>query len=293
MRIVRIPKRKGDWRVVVVPDKDQAERLRGLLPRLAAAERRLAVRLGVEAVAHGFIAGRSPVTNAWRHVGYQVTIAMDLADWFDSVRREQIAAALARADEDRGLADAVCHEGRPAQGLPTSPTAANLAAVALDREICDRLRALSCGSSYTRYADDLSISLQTTDGDAVRRALASVREAVAQFGWRVQETKTAVQWARAGRRTVTGIAVGPDSIAVPRTMRRRLRAAMYQDAHSASCQGLREWCRLRLPIAARPSRWYGQGLVVSVMLGPVADPEPHKPVRPGSSGSKSRKYQLD
>lgn len=265
-RIMRIPKRAGEWRLVVVPTGAQRNRLRGLLPRLMAAERRLAAQYGVERVAHGFVAGRSPITNAWLHVGYDVTVSMDLAAWFDSIRQEQVAEALAAAGEDREIAEQICYGGRPAQGLPTSPAAANLAAVKMDREILDRLTQVSASARYTRYADDLTISLHTSERAVVCEVVALARQTAAEHGWTLRGDKTTIQWARAGRRIITGVAVDARGIGVPRAMRRRLRAALHRDMRSPECQGLLEWCRLRLPAAARPGRRY-EGVPVLLSSG--------------------------
>lgn len=293
MNIVRIPKRSGEYRTIVVPSNEERIYLRSLLRRLAPAERRLAVARGVDCVAHGFIAGRSPVTNAWLHVGYAVSVSMDLASWFDSVRQEQVAAALEAAGEDPALADRVCWRGHPAQGLPTSPTAANLAAIAMDRDIIDALATLSCAARYTRYADDMTISLQTTDESVVRAVIEQVRRVVERQQWTIRQDKTLIQWARAGRRVITGVAVGPREIAVPRRVRRRLRAAEHRHAGSGACRGLREWCRLRLPAAARPVRRYDGGQIL-VLSGTPSDKEsPELSVRsipPAVDGG--RQYRL-
>ena len=39
---------------------------------------------------HGFMPGRSPVTNAMQHIGYEHTLSMDMADFFDTVTPEMV-----------------------------------------------------------------------------------------------------------------------------------------------------------------------------------------------------------
>ena len=45
---------------------------------------------GVEDIQYGFIKDRNVVTAANMHIGYQVSIGMDISDFFDSVTREHI-----------------------------------------------------------------------------------------------------------------------------------------------------------------------------------------------------------
>jgi hypothetical protein len=54
---------------------------------------------------------------------------------------------------------AILYSGRAAQGLPSSPAAANLAGADLDAGILERLKDLDLRVVYTRYADDLSFLL--------------------------------------------------------------------------------------------------------------------------------------
>jgi hypothetical protein len=249
VREVRIPKGNGRYREIVVPSRHERATLRELLPRLTAAERRFATQCGVAHVAHGFVTGRSPVTNAQAHVGagWRATITLDLASWFDSVTEAQIAVALSAAGEDPTLAARITYQGRAAQGLPTSPCAANLAAVALDAEIERRLAALDVAYRYTRYADDLTISIASDDWAAIHHVIAEVAAAVAARAWQIAPHKTHVYLARAGWRIVTGVAVGETAIRPTRDLRRRLRAARYAAPESRETRGLAEWAALRPP----------------------------------------------
>jgi hypothetical protein len=89
MKEIRISKGNGKYRVVYSPDKTERKKLKKLLPIIASAERTVAGKYGVAHGAHGFIRGRSPVTCARAHIGFKVTISMDLESWFDSVRQER------------------------------------------------------------------------------------------------------------------------------------------------------------------------------------------------------------
>lgn len=269
-KILHGPGRKV--RVVYLPAPAEQERLRALLPELQQAERQAAAAAGIPDVAHGFVVGRSPVTAAWAHVGpFALTVSVDLRGWFDHVRPEQIADGLKRAGwpDERAVttANSLCRRGvppsprpdelAPRQGLATSPTAANLAAVAFDAQVVAALTEKWSASRwvYTRYADDLCVSLTADDNRGQARAVIAILEEVAnRFGWPVAVEKTSVYYARAGRRVVCGIAVGPDRIYPKRSDRRRLRAARRNDPDSSSCRGLAEWCSLKRPRACRRGR---------------------------------------
>lgn len=252
MREIRIPKGNGRYRQIVVPSRRERDDLRALLPRIAAAERRLAERYGVAHVAHGFVTGRSPVTHAQAHVGeWAATVTLDLAAWFDSVTVDQVRKALVEAGEDPALADRITYQGRAAQGLPTSPCAANLVGVRFDADLIRRLDRIGVEYLYTRYADDLTISAASDDRAVIDRVIAAANEAAAVLSWTVAAHKTHVYLARAGRRVVTGIAVGRDAIRPTRKLRRRLRAARHGAPDASATRGLAEWARLRLPRTQR------------------------------------------
>lgn len=249
-------------RAVYCPDYGERRGFRRLGRRLAVLERRAAAAAGVAHVAHGFVCGRSPVTCATAHVGAAVTVSADVSGWYDSVTVEQIAAGLRLAGLPAAaasrMAAAACRTAsapspsadRPAprQGLPSSPAAANLAAVAVDADIVAGLDALGVRYTYTRYADDMVVSVYADDSrGTVDAVIAVLTRVVEGTGWRLSPAKTAIQRTRAGRRVVVGVSVGADDVRPPRSTRRRLRAALHSSPTAPQTAGLAEWCRLRLP----------------------------------------------
>lgn len=169
--------RKGaKVRAVYAPEGTEGRRSRKLARQLAAFERAAARSMSVESVSHGFVAGRSPVTAATAHIGAAVTISLDLSGWYDSVTPTQVvdgleAAGLPAAEATR-LGYAACQtadypsprpgELAPRQGMPSSPAAANIAAVLLDAAIVRSLAPSGERYVYTRYADDIVVSLFDT-----------------------------------------------------------------------------------------------------------------------------------
>lgn len=243
-----IPKRSGGVRVIYAPSPDERAALRALVPELTARAQAACPH------AHAFLPGRSPRTAAEIHARQPWVLSCDLRDFFDSVRREQIAAA----GVPDAILDQILVEGAPRQGLPTSPAAANLAAAALDARI---VAALPPGCTFTRYADDLTVGAPSRE--AVSQARAILEREVAVEGWTIHPRKWSLQDARAGRVVICGVVVGGDRApSATRTARRRLRAARHQAARGdqravRQARGLAEWCAMREPVLALLRRRLG------------------------------------
>ena len=208
--------------------------------------------------AHGFIRGRSIVTNASPHVGKIVVINFDVKDFFPSFgfRRvkglfhkrlgyaEHVATALAllctepprlevRFDERR-LWVALGERFVP-QGAPTSPAITNLLSSRLDRRLAGAARTRDF--VYTRYADDLTFS--GNDVEAVGGLMALVRRVIRSEGLEPNEAKTRVM-RRASRQEVTGVNVN-EKLGLARDEMRRLRAILHNcERHGLESQNRRD-----------------------------------------------------
>ncbi len=207
-------------------------------------------RLPVDPAAHGFVPGRSIVSNAAPHTGKPVVINLDLKEFFPSVnfRRvkglfrklgysEHVAVVLALlcTEPPRVAAELdgkVWHVALGSRVLPqgacTSPAITNALCRRLDR----RLSGLGKrhGYVYTRYADDLTFSGE--NGKAVGRLLRSVRSIVSAESFTEHPRKTKVM-RRARRQEVTGLTVNVRP-SVSRKELRQLRAIL----HNAAKHGL-------------------------------------------------------
>lgn len=256
MRFIKIPKKtRGQYREICSPNRHEKEILRTFLPALNVLCLR---RCGLHV--HGFMPGRSPVSNAAAHIGYQYTLSFDIADFFDSVRPEHVKEYL---DENTISKCFINRSGslRPSQGLPTSPQIANLAFIKADEEIIsflgDKGRIV-----YTRYADDLSFSFD--DYPIYQLLKENIPNIVAKYGFVVNNKKTHLQSAKFGRRRVTGVMVdnagltnyntninGERVPTIPylhtsRKFKRKLRAARHQN-NTTSLKGLEQFSKLKLP----------------------------------------------
>ena len=220
-----IPKRDGSERAIWAP-----------LPRLKEAQRwilrNIVEKLLVHGSVHGFLAGRSILTNAASHPGSDLVVKVDLKDFFPTVTfprvkgvfrkagyREEVATLLALLCTEAPR-EVVEHEGKTyfvalgprclPQGAPTSPGLTNTLGLKLDRRLSGLSRRL--GWRYTRYADDLTFSLPADHAGPPRvgTLLGMVRRVVEAEGFTVHPEKTAV--ARAGgRQKITGLVINGDA----------------------------------------------------------------------------------
>jgi hypothetical protein len=237
-----IAKRGGGERAIWAP-----------LPTLKAAQRwvlhNIAEKLPVHGAAHGFLPGRSTLTNAAAHVGARAVVKMDIKDFFPTVTlrrvkgifrkagyREQVATLLALLCTEAPR-EVVELDGQTyyvslgprclPQGAPTSPALTNTLCVRLDRRLSALARAL--GYVYTRYADDLTFSLPAghKGKPQLGTLIGQVRRIVEAEGFRLHPDKTRVH-RNGGRQQVTGLVVnGSGAPRVPRALRRQLRAAVH------------------------------------------------------------------
>jgi hypothetical protein len=237
-----IPKRNGKERPIWAP-----------LPKLKAAQRwilhGIVEKLLVHGAAHGFLPGRSILTNAAVHTGARVVVKMDIEAFFPTVTlrrvkgvfrkagyREQVATLLALLCTEAPR-EIVPLDGKDyyvalgprclPQGAPTSPALTNTLCLRLDQRLTGLAHKL--GWCYTRYADDLTFSLSAAHKGPpnLGKLLGVVRRIVEEEGFTINPEKTRVA-RKGGRQTVTGLVVnGSARPRVSRKLRRQLRAAVH------------------------------------------------------------------
>lgn len=228
MTIFELLKPNGKTRKIYSPDKNEKRRLRSMVPRLNL----LSEKLDVFGVCHGFTEGRSPVTNAKVHIGWEYSLCFDLSDFFDTVTPDKVVRSIGN-DACRDIVEFVVEtcfpDGAARQGLPTSPALANIAASPMDAEIMGLLKPSRFSKPafvFSRYADDLTFSAD--HWPVIQMLLEHIPKIVEKHGFRLNEAKTKIQCSKAGRRLITGVAVGETDVYVPRETRRKIRAGLHQ-----------------------------------------------------------------
>ncbi len=249
-----VPKRSGGTRLLAAPQPELAATQEWILANILS-------KIPTHAAAHGFVAGRSTVSNATPHVDRDVVVNTDLSDFFPSISFRRVAGLFREIGYSPAVAtifallctDAprrkVIYAGKPffvaagvralPQGACTSPAISNLVARRLD----SRLNGIATklGWTYTRYADDLSFSASGEPAQRVGYLLARVRHIAQDEGFAVNEKKTRVL-RQQNRQLVTGVVVN-DRPGIDRRTVRRLRAIL----HRAKKDGLAAQNRERLP----------------------------------------------
>ncbi|ODU03934.1 MAG: reverse transcriptase [Pseudonocardia sp. SCN 72-86] len=234
-------------------------------PRLAELQRRVVRRvlahIPVHDAAHGFVAGRSPLTLARLHAGREMVLRLDVEGFFTRIGPGRIAGLLARAGypvavarllagllvtstpprvlraAPTGVAVELLRAPHLPQGAPSSPAVANVLAHGLDR----RLTALAAavGARYGRYADDLVFSGSEDGGELpVQGLLSRARAVAADEGFAVRASKTRVMPAH-HRQRVVGLVVN-EAPAVSRRDYDALRALLHNCARTGPAAQNRE-----------------------------------------------------
>lgn len=188
---------------------------------------------------HGFARGKSIVTNAKSHLRRQAILNFDLKDFFPSIHFGRIKGLLESKPYSLPESVAVtlaqicsCNATLPA-GAPTSPVIANMLCAQMDSQL--KRLALGFGCFYTRYADDITISVAHgrfppaivyRDPSTNKWVLGNdLMKIISANGFKVNESKTRVLW-RGSRQEVTGLIVG-ERTNVKRSFLRQTRAMLH------------------------------------------------------------------
>jgi RNA-directed DNA polymerase len=147
----------GPPRVIDAPIKPIKDMQRQLARHLSAAYEPLAN-------VHGFVSGRSPLSNARQHTDQEWVLRIDLDNFFPTIHFGRVRGMFMKypfeysAEVATLLAHICCHRGQLPQGAPTSPIISNLICRSMDRALQKLARFERC--FYTRYADDICFSTQ-------------------------------------------------------------------------------------------------------------------------------------
>lgn len=208
---------RGKLRRVSVP----ARGLNGIQERIS--QLLLPADVASPSQAHGYIRGRSTLTNARVHAGATYLQKFDIASFFDTVTVEMIESSLA----DCGFGDAaatllarlVSCTGILPLGSRSSPRVSNIVL----RDLDDHLQAIADASQlrYTRYADDLTFS-----GGAIFDVASEVDAAVEAAGFHLNGAKTK-SFKRGQPMYVTGLSVEDELPRVRSRLKRSLRVEFY------------------------------------------------------------------
>ncbi len=230
---------KTEWRLIEAPKATLKAAQRKILTEILD-------KVPTHPAAHGFVRGRSIVTNARQHVGQEVVIKLDLRNFYANVTFSRVVAifrslgycreaaiGLARLttsaapwtlnspNNSEAVTSLYLRRHLP-QGAPTSPALANLSAFSLDVRLSGLLKTF--GGNYTRYADDLTLSGSKDFRYALRCVMPLTEQIVWSERFRLNTRKRKVL-RRSRRQLVTGVVVN-QKVNIPRAEFDRLKAIL-------------------------------------------------------------------
>lgn len=237
--IIKISKNNGSFRLIYVPNEVVKTKLKRKILKLE----KMINKYDDSKSVVGFRKDINCASAARQHIGYNCTIKMDLSNFFDTVHLDHFSFL---TKLEKRYVEGCLIESIPRQGLPTSPSISNLAFIPVDQEICLALGDITSKFTYTRYADDLIISLNPMDISTPKLIITEISRIIAKHNFIVNKRKTKTKYASSGNRLITGIAVNDTGIKMSRKTRRKIRAAEHQ-GNVKSMNGLIEWGSCKMP----------------------------------------------
>lgn len=206
-----VPKRKGGVRTIHAPNI----KLRNIQRKLA---HTLTCVYDPKICAYGFIEGRNNIDNSIKHTKMSVVLNIDLKDFFEQIHFGRVRGMFLKPPYKLGeeaattIAQIACLNGKLPQGAPSSPILSNMICIPLDNSLMSLAK--SCGCTYTRYADDISISthkkafpleiaFEDEDGIHIGKKLARI---LAKHSFTVNPEKITLR-TRCQHQEVTGLTV--------------------------------------------------------------------------------------
>lgn len=172
---------------------------------------------------HGYVRGRSTLTNASKHAGAKVLLCADIIDFFSTVTDARVQGVLESLGINLSLSPLLAKfltiDGSLPLGLHASPLIANLVCKSLDVKLSEL--ASTKDATYTRYSDDLtfSSSKDVPSQIDVSGVLESEGFALSPGKYRISKLGQS--------HYVTGLSVSDTVPHLPRKLKRRMRQELY------------------------------------------------------------------
>jgi RNA-directed DNA polymerase len=233
-----LPKASGGTRAIRAPRAPLKKLQRKILDEILS-------KLPVHAASHGFVRGRSVLSNAKPHQGAALVLKMDLRDFFPTIHFRRVVGLFTHigyAAEVAQILAALCtHRAKLPDGF------------VLWHRLDARLSGLAkrMGGVYTRYADDLTFSFAAVPEKGIGRFSWWVDQVCQQEGFVENSAKRRVLQ-RHNQQRVTGIVVN-SALHVPRAARHRFRALLHNvrlDGLAAHARGRSDFRAYLLGFAA-------------------------------------------
>lgn len=218
-KVYNLPKKSGGFRVIAQPSRElkavQAWILRNILDKLTSSN-----------CSKGFEIGSSILDNAKPHIGSNYILNIDLKDFFPSIPANKVYSIFSSLGYEKKvcifLTNFCVYNGFLPQGAPTSPKLANLICSKLDSRIQGYTGPR--GLTYTRYADDITISANTIK--KIINARDFIETIIKNENLCINKKKTQISGVRKAKK-VTGLIVNQSTVGIGREKYRKIRAEIY------------------------------------------------------------------
>ncbi len=199
-------------------------------------------RYGAHPIAYGFAKDKNPIQAAEVHVGQDILVAMDMKNFFNSIKEAKLAEMFSylhgqkkiwsnltpgykgRHEEQnlsKDLIAVLTLKGIVPQGAPSSPAVSNLFMLRADKLLS--LVARQNGCKVSRYADDIVFSGSNQNMASI--VIGATKNCLAQYGLMLNPKKIHIN--RKNRRMrVVGIVVN-EKTNIPREKWRNFRAKLH------------------------------------------------------------------
>lgn len=212
-----IPKRSGGERILSMPSATLKYAQRWVLDNILAT-------MHVSDYATGFCRKKSILTNAEFHLNKECVINVDIENFFPSITFDQVFRIFfyyGYTKEVSYILTSLCvYKNSLPQGSPASPCLANIVCLKLDKRLSELSKSFK--SSYTRYADDITISGKRGISDCIP----IVKHILNEEGFLINEKKTRVAY-KHERQEVTGLVVNNERPKVSRKYCKQLFQDIY------------------------------------------------------------------
>jgi len=240
----KLPKKSGGNRIITVPNNYLKSIQKSIYESILKT-------IPLHKAAKGFRQGYSIVDNAKIHVGKNIVVNVDIANFFPNTSNDLVWKALythlkSRFSKNciRLISELCCYKGGLPIGAPTSPVISNL--VLKPSDVAFSKISKKFNIEYSRYADDLTFS---GDENSIK-ILPFVQDVLGQKGFQLDSKKTNI-FRKGRRQCVTGLVVN-EQISVARPIRKRIRASVHN-----ACQ-------------QKPIFWHDKPMNINELMGRIA-----------------------
>jgi retron-type reverse transcriptase len=222
---IQLPKKNGSKRKIHAPDKYLK-----LVQKVCLELLYILTLHKIRKSCHGFISGKSILTNARSHINKNIVCNFDISNFFPSISFRRVKSTLSgnslgiNSKQEEFLffiANISTYKGFLPQGSPLSPYIANLVTISLDSKFENFAR--NKNYKYTRYADDITIS--TNDKIEIKKIGKTVERILKSEGFTLNKEKSRLH-KKNQRQSVTGVIVN-QKMNVTRNYIRKVRSILF------------------------------------------------------------------